>query len=101
MSRTDRLPSPMLVLRRHSVPDVEGVASVAACVIEVLTRHGHDPQRHLRQMQEREPDELPHRAGGGLEDRGAQPLEGKRWPAPTFRVACGVSMMPAHEQASF
>jgi hypothetical protein len=29
------------------------------------------------------------------------PLDGKRYPAPTFRVACAVGMMPAHEQASF
>jgi hypothetical protein len=28
-------------------------------------------------------------------------LKGKRYPAPTFRVACAVGMMPAHEQASF
>jgi hypothetical protein len=29
------------------------------------------------------------------------PLLCKRYPAPTFRVACAVGMMPAHEQASF
>jgi len=39
-----------------------------------LVPHGHLPVRHLRQVQERQPGELPRRARGGMEGRGAQPL---------------------------
>lgn len=42
----------------------------ARCKID----HGHDPQRYVRQMQEREPDQLPRRARSGMDDRGARPL---------------------------
>jgi len=39
-----------------------------------IVRHGHLPRRYLREVQERQPGWLPHRARGGMEDRGAQPL---------------------------